>query len=543
MADNESIRLGGPKLFLPPWLRDETLFSLCSRSHCLSKHTRPSETSLDLFGAKLAGFKHDLPSNLSYFSETTSHRLGGAKSILEDHTILPFFAPFQSSDVMGRVIRGIEGVSSSTKADLGILASRFGAHHPLKACLDCMQEDMAIHGVAYWHRQHQLPGAFVCVDHSTLLFEYAYKHRWKGRFDWALPQHHNLLFYHQEAEAERDRKLLQLAHSSLALLRIGFSRCFDPVRVCQLYLHAIAQLVMPKHSSTSALCMSVAGSYLSFVEALRCCFEPGSLPATTEDAKLHLERMIRTPRVCPHPLRHLILISWLFGNLERFVDEYDAISPRPSSKRRKVRRVGAEPMHPEQRAQRTEITGTHALRPKVLKPDIRSLILTHLAQGMPKDHICQQFSISISTLNKLLRREAAVQSAWSLERKSLEIRLRRQAWLALVSERPQLSATAIRALDRSTYAWLYRNDREWLQEQTAVLPYGRIGNNSKVDWHARDCELAEALMKNLSCLGSDNSPAARVELLTRMPALARCLLNYGRYPITRALVDELTLPR
>ena len=34
------------------------------------------------------------------------------------------------------------------KARLGLLASRFGASHPLKACPECMREDFEVHAIS-----------------------------------------------------------------------------------------------------------------------------------------------------------------------------------------------------------------------------------------------------------------------------------------------------------------------------------------------------------------------------------------------------------
>lgn len=134
-----------------------------------------------------------------------------------------------------------------------------------------------------------------------------------------------------------------------------------------------------------------------------------------------------------------------------------------------------------------------ARRPKTLKKDIRAAILLRLSQGQSKYSLCEDFGITISTVNKLMRSEPSVANAWKEKTISNEKFKRRSIWENTVKTFSNDSATQIRCRLPAVYVWLYRNDREWLTSRLRELPNGRIGNHSAVDWSKRDQHLLEAL--------------------------------------------------
>jgi hypothetical protein len=65
-------------------------------------------------------------------------------------------------------------------AKLLILGQRYARY-----CHQCRIEDTHQHGIAYWHRAHQLPGAWLCVTHAEPLIEV--------HTSWLCSHRHNLL--------------------------------------------------------------------------------------------------------------------------------------------------------------------------------------------------------------------------------------------------------------------------------------------------------------------------------------------------------------
>ena len=177
----------------PNWLEDETLFSLVSRYHRLSGHPSPKHTARILFGSAMSGYQHDLPSGIDEFVRVTRGQRGSSIEIINQRTILPFFLAFRTDRDERNAQAAMRGPRiGSLKYQLGILTSRFRAHHPLRACWLCMAEDKENHGTAYWRRIHQFPGVLICIKHESPLAVSDIKTSGVRRFDYLLPEPHEL---------------------------------------------------------------------------------------------------------------------------------------------------------------------------------------------------------------------------------------------------------------------------------------------------------------------------------------------------------------
>ena len=177
-------------------------------------------------------------------------------------------------------------------------------------------------------------------------------------------------------------------------------------------------------------------------------------------------------------------------------------------------------------------------KPKKLKPQIRSAILECLRNGNSKESICFKFGISICTVNRVLRSEPAVaNSRTELHQKSTLIKYRAE-WQATISAHPGTTAKSIRLIIPNTYAWLYRNDKKWLLTKTLDLPSGRRGNYSNIDWHERDCELAD-LVITLTRRADQKLKLNKTDIFTLVPALSRLLENKDYYLTTRKLLSKI----
>ncbi|MDH4418182.1 MAG: TniQ family protein [Acidovorax sp.] len=158
-----------PEYQLLAWLRDETFFSLVSRHHQLWGHVTSAQTCQLMFGSARAGVHHDLPNSLGAFAQRTNALLGDVDSIARERTLLNFYAAFAPPDETANAVACMSGASvAHLKLRLGILTSRFRANHPLKACPQCMEQDLRETGWAYWHLKHQFPGVWMCSYQSRV---------------------------------------------------------------------------------------------------------------------------------------------------------------------------------------------------------------------------------------------------------------------------------------------------------------------------------------------------------------------------------------
>jgi len=517
----DASRLGA----FPAWLPGETFFSLCSRLHFLSGNLRPGSTSKQLFSLSEQSIKHDLPCGLDAFELNTCGRWGGAISIVEQHTIFPFFSPFQSDSSVAGALAQIRGPSlGSLKYQFGLVCGGFGADHPLRACRTCMAKDLASYGVAYWHLPHQYPGVVICHEHGEVLCECVQNRRWCGRFSWTMPCTGTLrdLDYGVITPMEQERLAL-LACACRDLGSMGIAAHFDPVVAAQLYRERL-----PVESAAHGL--------LRHICPLRRFHPYVDLPSTEVAATSFISQMVRSPRRHIHPLKHLMMITWLFGEVSSFAVCHDIACDESSAPSAPT----ALPQNPDVSVSPSKRKGQP--RPKRLKHELRALLLSRLAAGMPKDDLCREFQLTISTVNKLLRAEPEVQVSWSARRMALDQADHRLRWAELQLRFPSHSLTELRRECQSLYIWLHRNDREWLNGQANQMAKPARIPNPRVDWENRDDELQRELKAEIiRRFGSDqNLCLKQSQIFSLLPRLAQRLERRDRYSRTRAYMKLLS---
>lgn len=81
----------------------------------------------------------------------------------------------------------------------------------------------------------------------------------------------------------------------------------------------------------------------------------------------------------------------------------------------------------------------------------------------------------------------------------------REAWKGLQQQYPEASKTTLRGLAKGTYAWLYRCDREWLNQNSPELKVS-VSCIRRVDWVKRDKQVLEEVKKAASSILSAEKP-------------------------------------
>lgn len=263
------------------WLPGETLFSLLSRQHLLSGTTLASRTSERFFGSSRGGSQHDIPSHLASFVERTGGRLGDLQGVALGRTLLSFYRAFISPLECCHIIESMGGDSvAHLKLRLGILTSRFRAHHPLKACPLCMTEDMQRTGWAYWHMAHQHPGVWTCTKHLQPLLASKLKATGVQRFQWSLPRSIELDDAHPLTSSAALVRFNRLSQLIGAMVDLGID---EPFSVSSFYLAYRSALKSRDWMTMSGnLRMKViVPEFLEFVRPLRCVDELKGLPQTS----------------------------------------------------------------------------------------------------------------------------------------------------------------------------------------------------------------------------------------------------------------------
>ncbi|MFE1572994.1 TnsD family Tn7-like transposition protein [Comamonas odontotermitis] len=308
-----------PGYQLLSWLPDETFFSLISRHHQLWGHVTAAQSSQLVFGSSRGGSHHDLPNSLGIFVQRTNAVFGEADYIARERTLLKFYSAFVSKAETDNAIACMSSASvAHLKLRLGILTSRFRANHPLKACPHCIRQDLRETGWAYWHLKHQFPGVWMCTTHQQPLLQSCLKANGVERFRWLLPHLSELNPVNTKSDsASSDSVLLGLSE---LVEHLVWSKTDQPLQLGK--LHEVYRQELQNRGwiagAVSLRPAQIAAAFLDYCEPLRCIPEFAALAEDKASMGQQLSRLLRPPRSGTHPLRHLLLIHWLFGDAPNF---------------------------------------------------------------------------------------------------------------------------------------------------------------------------------------------------------------------------------
>lgn len=544
---------------LPAWLPDETFFSLLSRAHQIFGHRLAAETGNTFFGHSRCGYQHDLPNGLREFCARTGNMLGSEEQIALTRTLLPVFLPHRPATTLQDALSLMCGDGKGVlKYQLGLLTSRFRAHHPLKACPICMREDEHAYGIAYWHLTHQFPGVWICLAHDTPLQECTVKSNGVRRFEWVLPATEILTA--TPATPNELPALRRLAELVVNWARLGQTGALLPSDQLSIAYQAQVKVEFgdrPEEELCADFCRAVA--------PLRAVDELRAFPETPSQAKLQIMRWVQYPRGNTHPLRHLALIFWLFKTWDdfRLASEQSVALPAPTaclplqvpetdSRHQRLQGLLAEGYSVTAAAKRIGIsvqTAIHwasaagiqiARRAKVLKEEKLLALVADLRAGTDKAVAADRHKVSIQTITRILRSEVGLQHAWQTARSAMARSSARQAWQQARKQAPDLGTKAWRRDVPAAYAWLYRNDRAWLKAHSA--PPQRKLQVQRVDWNARDEVLSRAVYAVGDALRQQHPDGVlRIgQLCQLIPELRAKLGHLARLPMTEQAIRSFS---
>lgn len=556
----------------PAWLPDETLFSLCSRIHRLSANGLAEDTCRMLFGRARAGCAHDFPTYLDEFVWRADGAWGTAQEIIATRTIAPFYLALCDPRAAENTIACFRrGGMTSIKFQLGLLTSRFRAHHPLKACVDCLREDLQRFHVQYWHVTHQSPGVWVCPNHQKPLLESSIKSNGVRRFDWCLPGDAELTASSglNDLSELSMRALVRLARDAVVLWRLPAS-AIDTTRLAQTYRGRAASLGFVR-SSGAPDWARLGTAYADHLAPLRVMPALVMLPDDQRQATTEVKRLLSEPRSGTHPIRHLALITWLFQNFDSFMAAYQQAPNMPTGRDEpSTARSGDTEPNDRRRSELldlirggTSVTAAGGLvgidtltaqawatdagieiqrRPQRILPELRGRIERAIRTGTDKADVARRFGISVSTVTTLMRTTVGLQRAWHDARRSASQKKHRAIWSRTIKANAGAGIKEVRTIAPSAYAWLYRNDRAWLDASTRCLPTKRIGNHAAVDWDRRDEVLAKEVQVAIERIGAAN-PKGQVSVgavCQAVPELRAKIGRLNRLPLTERALRAAT---
>ena len=508
----------------------------------------------------------------------TKGEVGSVRSVLQEHSITPYYFPFHPP---WRVERWVDqmryGNAQNVKAEMGLLASRLGAAHPLKACSQCMAIDLEMYGVAYWHVVHQLPGVLVCTRHRHPLTTTQIKVSGLRRFDWFLPAQvisNSTASAHPctvislrltefcegfwsrpvgfHFELERFHNVIRARLMLLGALRANGR--YEPGR-----LHEILTPLAAFHENT----VSWHGIEHLDVEALG--YSLRRLLSTTASRGLH-------------PLKYALVLCVLYPSWTDFWHEYSdnelgidfqnvpdiqsLESSAPVGKRELLemqfldclRNQGMSVTAASKTVNVAVATGlrwaaSHGFewkrRGKLLRPTVLNNAITLLTQGMEKVEVAKAVGASVQTVTMILSTDPDLRSRWHQIRYEQAKRNARSTWQEVLETMQQSSLKQCRMVQSAAFAWLYRNDLAWLKKVNSERPRVPRAPPSLIRWDVRDKQLAQ-LVNEAVLARSEEDSKQRISvawLRTQLPALNSMMSNLDRLPLTRFALEWAIKPQ
>lgn len=547
------------------WLPDETLYSLASRHHWLSGNLRPELSARQLFGHRRGGSPHDLPAGLDYFAAALGNRLGTGESVALQRTVLPALLVFRHEHDRHDAINAMRSPQlGGFKSRLGLPASGFGATCLLKACMSCMREDAARHGTSYWHRAHQWPGAWLCLDHDEFLRISVADRARQRRFDWRLPALSDLLDVVDRGTSPRTPQ----RHVLLRLTRMARDSVVASSAMAGTHLaRALWAGMVARGWVTPAGRMDrrvATTQWLGHVRLLQASPEWHELSRSESAAYSQLQSLLGDP-TRGHALRALTLVSCLFDSWQDYravVDGLpandDGAAPNPpcsdedALKERLVTLAGASgSISAAAKSIGVAVASAQAWmaasghsppkRPSKLRDGTLAEIVVKLRQGLDLPAIAILAGVSDASVRRVLRTTVGLQAEWQAARRSSNGALARTQWLRALSLSATAGPKAARALEPRAYAWLYRNDRAWLLATNESAKQPLRGNHATVDWDSRDRVLADACQRAALNL-FENARGRRitlVDVIRAVPEIRTKLHRLQNMPLTARVIRSL----
>lgn len=156
--------------FFPTPYPDELLYSVWARFHSRSGNSSPKWTFSELFGRSTVIPSLTLPSHLDSFYSRIPQLQMSVEDWIRDHTMYPLYRPFMPESRGSKLLQMMRGDNGEgIYAFVGLSAGN--GPHPKQFCYcpECYEEDIKLYGEPYWHRIHQAPGVFTCPTHNVVL--------------------------------------------------------------------------------------------------------------------------------------------------------------------------------------------------------------------------------------------------------------------------------------------------------------------------------------------------------------------------------------
>jgi hypothetical protein len=545
--------------FFPSGYPDESLFSLVSRYHQLSGNLDDRATLSELFGKHTLIVTSHLPSLIDVFiGNLPSGSKVGSQTIIDQYTVFPYYRPFLSERQHSQAMALMKGdTANGLKTMMGLVPSQTGSSgNCYRFCDRCKSYDVEQYGQPYWHRAHQLPMVWICHEHGVPLYELNSSWVSLNRHRLFLPTAVNVLEHAEKIDVEErhfsllndvailSKELLDARHETI---------CRRKLRAT--YLRMAKELDLANANGRlriQELSACIKGKIFDLPDLVGFQFlRPNNFGAYDWATSL-----LRKARKSSHPLKHIFLMHSLNGDFDAFASVNDDVpksrAPKPcdppppvqAMEQRLSKLIVEDKKSLRQCAQilklsvttlRIEATrlGIDVLtRPKILKENQLETLRQALLSTTSLKSIAQIHLVSVVSLYRILRMYPEVAQPREKLIFEMERSKRRANFIA--------GNKKLFARNLPDYAWLYRNDRDWLTHSIKSAPKKSLTSKPRIDWGRRDTKFVEDIQNYSKQLYDAPKPVhvTKAALGRKLNALSMLEKHLSKLPLTAIALDQ-----
>lgn len=584
--------------FFPAPYPDELLYSVFARYHMWSGNESYKGTLYDLFGKHSIRPVIDLPCGISNLLNKLAPAFHfNPEEFITKHTLFPYYAPFLPSARVAVIYRRmLKGDGLGLHMKIGITAGGICITNDLKYCPRCLSCDLKTYGEVYWHRAHQAPGVYVCPEHNVWLQTGCAECQGESgpspiqqfrALDIVCPHGHSLINSRVVGQADGalalEQRLQELAKDINYLLSFDY-RKLRLQNTLEQYLALLQNrgFATPggrvRQRELQECFISYYGrDFLGFLES----------EVDISNDQNWLASAFRKPKKALHPIRHLLIMRYLTGSLSEFIRQRTKYQPfgkgpwpclnKTADHYKKMVINKAQLTYCEDTLlpigtfscscgftytrKGPDLTADDIYRKDTVKSfgsvwETRLIELVNedkmslrgLAREMDVDprtivRYCQKLNLKLET-NYMLNCNLDMKKTFP-ENSLTEKESKRREFIAVLNSLETPTRSDLRKANYSTYTWLYRHDREWLER---VLPppiargYRNRRNRDRVDWEQRDEEISDKLIQAYQRLVHAEKPVflSKTRLGREIGEIAELDHNIHKLPKSAKTLKALT---
>ncbi|MDQ0159473.1 TnsD family transposase [Alkalibacillus salilacus] len=558
--------------FFPSIRVNELMYSVFARYHVQSGNTVIKDTVNDLFGTKSAYATADFPTYLGHLHEKIKH-FDGPKvdTWINKHSLYNYYTNFlprkQRENIYHAMVNDTRQTTIQTK--IGMTTSNVKPFPYFRFCPKCLEEDLEAYGETYWRMTHQLPSVFICLEHDEPIVESKVLIREKNKHEYIKATLENCGKNHQTLKAnDKTRKWLEvIAEESQKLATTSYD--YNLTELASKY-HSTLQSKGYKTVKGHTDHKKLSDDFIHFfgeelLEILQSSVD-------YDNPHCWLKNIVRKHKKGFHPIRHLLMILFLDETLETVLDDsknmYHPFGKGPYLCLNKASNHYGKPVIKEVKITRDGkaklLVGTFECGCGFIYsrrgPDTKEsdkfkrgrikafgpVFQKKLEEYVHKDkksyrETARLLGVDTNTVIKYADSKPEPSPITNFN-DELEKELGyKQRWIALREENPELSKTELRKLDNAAYTFLYRHDKEWLNENSPEKKKV-VYINERVDWDERDRKIKKELERAVEALLNEEKPVRlTVSILGKafqqLPLLEK---KIDKMPLTKAYLEEVT---